>query len=114
MDKILNTATILKNELLSSDIYKNYITAKSNLKNSPEIYKRVNDFRDIQIEGRSSEILENSMPLDKEAYFSKLYSDLMLNKIASDFFESEHLLLVLYNKILDIICEDIDIDFFSK
>lgn len=112
MDKILNTATNLKNELLNSDIYKNYITTKDSLKNSPEINKRVEEFRTLQIKARSNEILNEPIPLDKEGYLSKLYSDLMLNKLAADFFEAEHLFLVLYNKILDTLCEDIDVDFF--
>lgn len=109
----MSLANALKIELLNSDIYKNYVNAKSNLKNSTEIYKKVCEFRATQIQERSNELIDSPIPLDKETYLSKLYSDLMLNKLACDFFETERLFLILYNKILDAICEDIDFDFFN-
>jgi cell fate (sporulation/competence/biofilm development) regulator YlbF (YheA/YmcA/DUF963 family) len=111
LEEIYKRARELNGDL--STYYQEYTTAAETLKKYTDLYERVRELRVLQAEEHISKIEGAEPDLGREKYLSKLYSDLCLNVIANAYFEKEKTLLEIYNKVVDIIGEGIDVDYFG-
>ena len=107
MDKILESVDNLTTNLLSSDIYQNYLLAKKNL--DTDDLNLLREFKNLHFKFVNG--IQNNF--DAEKIISSIYSKLMLKPKTRTFLQSELLLTECIKKIYTQFSDAIDIETFS-
>ena len=93
--------------LKDSSEYKEYISAKAEVKNNKELANKIIAFRDAQREEQMKYIKGESMSEETKAKLSSMYSEIIQNEIGVRFFQAEIKLDVMLADMQKIISEGI-------
>ncbi len=113
MDAVLQTAKDLSQKLQHDETYLNYINAKNILKQNKELYDKVKEFKNNQLNDRLTDLTEEYPSFDREKYLSRLYADLSLIDVSRKYLESEQKFLNKFSEIMNLISQDLDIDLYD-
>jgi cell fate (sporulation/competence/biofilm development) regulator YlbF (YheA/YmcA/DUF963 family) len=113
LDNVLNVTKELCNNIVSSQCYLGYLSAKSNLINCPELYNKVKELKNLQVDLQNDLLQNIEITFDREKYLSKQYSDLLLNETIKTFLLSEKKFFAMLAKVYDSINENLDIENFN-
>lgn len=106
--KIEEKAKELADLIRNSQEYKNYLLCREVLKEDPQLYQRVNDFRRdnflLQVEGEADKLYDEMGRLQSE--FAPVRRDVRV----SGFLQYEHFLCRTLQQIEEILLEDLDFD----
>ncbi len=106
--KIEEKAKELADLIRNSQEYKNYLLCREVLKEDPQLYQRVNDFRRdnflLQVEGETDKLYDEMGRLQSE--FAPVRRDVRV----SGFLQYEHFLCRTLQQIEEILLEDLDFD----
>ncbi len=114
MDDLFDIAKSIGEKLKSTDLYNEYITSKNNILKDPELNLKVYRYKKLNFEYQSK-IINGFMPaFDEERRISTIYWELVLNKDAKAFLESEKKLVELINSVYNIIGDSCEIGMFTE
>lgn len=106
--KIEEKARELAELIRNSQEYKNYLLCREVLKEDPQLYRRVNDFRRenflLQMEGETGRLYDEMGRMQNE--FAPVRRDIRV----SGFLQYEHFLCRTLQRIDEILLEDLDFD----
>ncbi len=106
-----NTLKQLSTLLKTNDDYLNYLNAKSELMKNEELIEKVKQYRIENFDFNNKSENGEHISFEYEAYISKLYTNLLLNKVTADYILYEEKVLDLLNGIYETVEESIDISF---
>ncbi len=115
MEDIVQSAQSLAHMLINSDIYKNYNDAKAEIKTRPDLLKKIEEYKSLNMRYQLSMIKENENPpsFDDEKRLSYMFQQLIADEKSRQFLESEKKLFTLMERIYDIIGTACKIEFFD-
>ncbi|NLK37195.1 MAG: YlbF family regulator [Epulopiscium sp.] len=110
MDKILSAAEDLANQIASSSLYREYLYHKEQLMQKPKLWEKMRRLKALQFEIGQKRKNHEPVSFEEETALSELYSQLMLHKVAEDFWKSRQEMLQLQAKVFQIIAEKAPMD----
>ena len=99
-DDVLGLADAISDKIMNNTEYVRYKAAMDNLKNTPELYERVQNFKKRMFEFMLAR-QENRHTFDEEKYLSQEYFKILLNEDAKIYFENGLSLIKLFEEILN-------------
>lgn len=109
MDNIFEAAATLNKLLLESDEYNAYLSARAELKKSPQYLEMADKFRKKQVDHEIQKTNGESPEIDEMALANE-YADICLIPACNDFFQAEMRLLKLVETVYSDICRGLLID----
>jgi cell fate (sporulation/competence/biofilm development) regulator YlbF (YheA/YmcA/DUF963 family) len=108
-EELINAANKLAEGFSKSKIYSDYMLYKEQIKNNPELFANLMEFKHIQqaLEYKRS---HSGISFEEERHLSRLYSELTLNEQAAGFLACESALLNLYKQTVDTIHAAFELD----
>ena len=97
---MLGLADAISDKIMNNTEYVRYKAAMDNLKNTPELYERVQNFKKRMFEFMLAR-QENRHTFDEEKYLSQEYFKILLNEDAKIYFENGLSLIKLFEEILN-------------
>ena len=115
MEEIVLMAENLAGKLIQSDIYKDYHEAKTDIKKRPDLLAKLKEYKSLNLRYQLAVIKENPelSSFDDEKRLSSMYQQLVADEKARQFLESEKKILILIEKIYDIIGTACKIELFD-
>ncbi len=89
MENILNIADEMMLSISESEYYKNYILCKKKVMQDSELLAKMKEFKRLHVHIQCKIANGEPYDLNEEANVSRLYFNLLQNKTAKEFFESE-------------------------
>lgn len=111
MDEIMELTHKLCTAVKEYKVYKEYLSAKENIKSDKELSARIEEFKRRHLTYVTNKA-NNIYSFDEERYLSQEYYKILLNKDAEIYFENGLVLIDLMNKILDKITKAYSLDVF--
>ena len=103
---IHNQAEQFIKEIRETDVYKTYEIQLARLKQNPELYEQVNNYRKLNFEMQSATQVDDLF--DKMDYFEKEYKQFRENVIVDDFLKAELALCRMMQEIDALIVDGLD------
>lgn len=100
---VYDTANNLAEEIKKSDEYKNAIKYKTELESNPDLSKKVQEFEEKRKELQLLTLGGQEWPEDKAKEIQELYTNLLEEEIAKNYFEAETKFSVLISDVNKII-----------
>lgn len=107
---VYDTANRLAFEIKSSQEYINYKKIKEEVKNTPELKQKLEQFEKERYEVQIAAVTTGTRDTDKEANMQQLYIQLIENDIMKQYFDAElkfNIMLGDVNKIISEAVEDV-------
>ena len=105
---IHNQAEQFVKEICATDVYKTYVMQLARLKQNPELYKQVNDYRKLTFEMQNASQVDDLF--DKMDYFEKEYKEFRENVIVDDFLTAELALCRMMQEINALIVDGLNFE----
>lgn len=105
---IRNQAEQFVKEICGTDVYKAYVMQLARLKQNPELYKQVNDYRKLNFEMQNAAQVDDLF--DKMDYFEKEYKQFRENVIVDDFLTAELALCRMMQEINALIVDGLNFE----
>ena len=105
---IHNQAEQFVKEIRETDVYKSYMMQLTRLKQNPELYKQVNDYRKLNFEMQNASRVDDLF--DKMDYFEKEYKQFRENVIVDDFLTAELALCRMMQEINALIVDGLNFE----
>ena len=105
---IHNQAEQFVKEIRETDVYKSYMMQLARLKQNPELYKQVNDYRKLNFEMQNASQVDDLF--DKMDYFEKEYKQFRENVIVDDFLTAELALCRMMQEINALIVDGLNFE----
>ncbi len=106
--EILEAARQFGDTIMTSDTYKEYLYQRETIKKQPELYEKVNEFRqrnfDLQNEADSDDIL------DRMEAFEREYEKFRENPFVDSFLKAELAFCRLMQEVYALLAEEIDFE----
>ncbi len=94
--------------ICGTDAYKKYVMQLTRLKQNPELYKQVNDYRKLNFEMQNAAQVDDLF--DKMDYFEKEYKQFRENVIVDDFLTAELALCRMMQEINALIVDGLNFE----
>lgn len=112
MDKLVENAVLkFTKTVKESEIYKRYRYQLDKIKENPELYSQVNEFRRLNFELQNTTQVDELF--DKMDAFEKEYEKFRENPIVDDFLRAELAFCRLIQEINTYITEELDFDLYA-
>ena len=105
---IHNQAEQFVKEICATDVYRTYVMQLARLKQNPELYKQVNDYRKLNFEMQNASQVDDLF--DKMDYFEKEYKEFRENVIVDDFLTAELALCRMMQEINALIVDGLNFE----
>ncbi len=106
--EIIEAARKFADQIMTSDTYKEYYYQREKIKKQPELYDKVNEFRqrnfDLQNEANSDEIFERMEAFNKE------YEELRENPLVDSFLSAELAFCRMMQEVYVMLADEIDFE----
>ncbi len=106
--EIIEAARDFADKIMTSDIYKNYFYQREKIKKQPELYEKVNEFRqrnfDLQNETDSEELL------DRMEAFEREYEKFREDPLVDDFLQAELAFCRMMQEVYMILADEVDFE----
>lgn len=106
--EILEAAKKFANQIMISDTYKEYLFQREKIKKQPELYEKVNEFRqrnfDLQNAPEGEDLFERMEVFEEE------YERFRENPLVDDFLEAEITFCRMMQDVYVLLAEQIDFD----
>ena len=93
----------LRERIENSEVYREYMVHSSAVGSDKILFSKIVELKKAQFDMQAKTMQNIPPSFDEEKYISKLYFDLMLNKNAKNYFDSEKQMIDLYKSIEDIL-----------
>ena len=113
IDNILKLAEDLVENLKKSDVYCDFLNAKKNVDDNPELKEKILKYKKLNFEYQCKIMNEANVSFDEEKHISSMYHTLLLDAEAKFFLESEKKLVELLDRIYNIISGPCEIEMFD-
>ncbi len=111
-DEIITAARKLAETFKDSVIYNDYQAALLTVRGRPQLFSKLKEFKQTQVEIESKYTSDNPIPFEEEKVISHRYAQLINDPDAAAFLSNEKAMLEAYVNALDIIDEVLDIELF--
>jgi cell fate (sporulation/competence/biofilm development) regulator YlbF (YheA/YmcA/DUF963 family) len=106
---VMEKAKELSETIAASETYQRYALQRDTLRKQPDLYQKVNEFRQRNYELQNAE--DNSEALfEKMEAFEKEYEKFRENPLVDDFLRAELAFCRMMQSLSDVIMEDIDFE----
>jgi cell fate (sporulation/competence/biofilm development) regulator YlbF (YheA/YmcA/DUF963 family) len=106
---VMDKARELSETIAASETYQRYALQRDILRKQPDLYQKVNEFRQRNYELQNAE--DNSEALfEKMEAFEKEYEKFRENPLVDDFLRAELAFCRMMQSLSDVIMEDIDFE----
>lgn len=106
--EIVEAARRFAGIIMDSKTYKEYLDQREKLKKQPELYERVNEYRqrsfDLQNEADGDDIFERMEAFDRE------YEELRENPLVDDFLDAEVAFCRMMQEVYMLLAEEVDFE----
>lgn len=101
-----NTVITFAQEVKRSEVYQEYERQLARIKEQPELYGKVNEFRQTNFDIQTNEAPENMM--ERMEQFEREYSWLRENALVEDFLQAELAFCRMMQEVDALIVEELD------
>ncbi|MFG6338987.1 MAG: YlbF family regulator [Lachnospiraceae bacterium] len=106
--EIIEAARDFADKIMTSDAYREYLYQREKIKKQPEIYEKVNEFRqrnfDLQNETDSEDML------DRMEAFEREYEKFRENPLVDDFLQAELAFCRMMQEVYVLLADEIDFE----
>lgn len=106
--EIIEAARQFAGTIMTSKTYKEYLYQRERIKKQPELYKKVNEFRqrnfDLQNEADSDDIFDRMEAFDRE------YEEFRENPLVDDFLSAELAFCRMMQEVYMLLAEEVDFE----
>lgn len=106
--EIIEAARAFADKIMTSDAYREYLYQREKIKKQPEIYEKVNEFRqrnfDLQNETDSEDML------DRMEAFEREYEKFRENPLVDDFLQAELAFCRMMQEVYVLLADEIDFE----
>ncbi len=106
--EIIEAARQFADQIMTSDTYKEYLYQREKIKKQPELYDKVNEYRqrnfDLQNETDGDDLLERMEAFDKE------YEKFRENPLVDDFLQAELAFCRMMQEVYVLLADEIDFE----
>lgn len=99
MKEILDIADEMTLSVKESRFYKDYILCKEKIMEDNELFEKMREFKKLHVQLQCKKINDDFYDFNEEVNVSRMYYNLLQNRLAKDFFESEEKLFELMGEI---------------
>lgn len=110
VEEILNMAQDLATKVAKSQMYQDYLYYKQQLNQKPGLWQKIQQIKKMQWEQGLKRSNQEVVPFEEEANLSKLYSEIMLDEDARNFWNSRKQMIQLESQIIQMITNKAPID----
>lgn len=101
MDKTLQLADEIAGTISKSDIYKEYLKAKNEIINNPELFEKMKKFKEAHNEFCHRREAGEEIPLYDEINVSRMYFELLRYNCTESYLKNEQLLIKLMSQVYE-------------
>lgn len=106
--EIIEAARVFADKIMTSDTYREYLYQREKIKKQPELYEKVNEFRqrnfDLQNEADSDNILERMEAFEQE------YEKFREDPLVDDFLRAELAFCRMMQEVYVLLADEIDFE----